>query len=127
MALKTKQDVNNEQWQPLQDDWLCVTGMCVCWRERGRVSVCGCACVGVCVRAWENFGGLWVDILCTVLRLQTDITVLVIFFIIITIIIVMIIITCLFSNHNNDLQNKTNKTYQYFFHFVIIIIIIMAF
>lgn len=53
MALKTKQDVNNEQWQPLQDDWLRVTGVRVCVRvcargggERGSV------CVGV--HKWES-------------------------------------------------------------------------
>lgn len=46
MALKTKQDVNNEQWQPLQDDWLYVTGrVCVCGREEGCVCLCKCVCV----------------------------------------------------------------------------------
>lgn len=65
----------------------------MCAGEREGGSVCrGGACVGVCVRAWENFGGLWVDILCTVLRIKTDITLLVIFY----------------NNNNNNNSNNNN-------------------
>lgn len=63
MALETKQDVNNEQWQPLQADWLRVTDVRVCartrcrGRERDVQCVRVCAQVGVCVHVWKNFRG----------------------------------------------------------------------
>ena len=52
MALKTKQDVNNEQWQPLQDDWLTVTGI-----------VCVCVCVCVCKREGGSEGNVCVPVI----------------------------------------------------------------
>lgn len=53
MALETKQDVNNEQWQPLQDDWLRVTGVRACC-ARARHGERGRLCVYVCEHKWES-------------------------------------------------------------------------
>ena len=46
MALKTKEDMNNEQWQPLQDDWPTLTGT-MCVAELYARSRCVCS---LCVR-----------------------------------------------------------------------------